>query len=119
MARHSIDRGDETISLSRQGFNVACTARNVAKYAAEPVDGGVQVAIRIGGRPLRPEQMLEFLSGNNFTGAIEQGGQDLKWLSREVKANPVLAQFAGLGIDLEAAEAQQGRVGRDGGGVRR
>lgn len=50
---------------------------------------------------------MQFFSRDDVTGAAEEKHQDLERLAREMKANPILAEFLRLRIDLEGSEAQQ------------
>ena len=56
-----------------------------------------------------PEFLLQFLASDQFSGAEDQGFEHLKRLAGQTDADALLAQFGGLEIHLEDAEADDSR----------
>jgi hypothetical protein len=61
--------------------------------------------IEVNKRILRSEFAAQFLSSNDFSGMFQKRGQHLKRLFLEFYFLPRVAEFAGLWIKLEPAEA--------------
>jgi hypothetical protein len=60
--------------------------------------------VEINKRVRRPELSLNFLSTDDFAGALKQHPQNTHWLFLEPDSHAMLAQFARANVQLENAE---------------
>ena len=65
--------------------------------------------LEIDKRVARPELLLQFLTGDQFTGMIQEHLQDGQRLTLEANPHPLLAQFPRVRVELERAETYHAR----------
>jgi hypothetical protein len=71
---------DEPIPPPRQRLDKARSLGQVAQHFANLVNGCIQVVVNINKR-VRPQPLLQLLTGHYFARALQQDAQDLKGLA--------------------------------------
>jgi hypothetical protein len=100
-----VHRSYEAVSTSRDGLNEDGPLRRFAQSVAQPLDGGIQTMIEVNKGVRRPEFVAQFLSSNQLSRPFQERRQYLKGLFLQFYLLSPLAQFPGVEIDLEGAEA--------------
>src|SRR6266436_3050434 len=84
--------------------------RRVVQCLAQPVHSLVQTVVEIDKRVGSPQPLLKFLAGYEFSRALQQHSNHSKRLTLKNKSLAVVAQFGGLQIELELAQANLTRT---------
>lgn len=109
-----LDGSDETVAAPVQSLDVTWAFCGITQGQSQFAHGFVETAIEVDKCVRGPEPLTKFLPRDQFPGALQQQGQDVKWLLFQPDSHPVLAQFSGAEIHVKNAKAQ-GSVGlRDG-----
>jgi hypothetical protein len=87
-------RRNKAVSAPRKRFHISRRFGSVVQNLPNPGDGIIQTVVEIDERVSRPEQRLQFSTGNHFAGPLDKDGQDLKGLSREPKPQATFAQLS-------------------------
>ena len=104
-----VDRGDEAVAAAGKGLDKAGVVGGVSESFADAVYGGVEAVLEVSKGVGGPEFLLQLLAGDQFSGAEEQGFEDLEGLPGQANPDALLAQFGGVEIYLEDAEADDSR----------
>jgi hypothetical protein len=99
-------QSEEAISPARQGLNEPWIVGVIPQGLPNFVDSFVKPMLEIDERVLRPELLMEFLTGDNLAGFLQQGDQHLERLTAKLELQPCSAKFAGMQIYLEVSEAK-------------
>ena len=70
--RFTGDWSDEPITALWEGLDESRTLRGITQRLAQPRNGSVQVGVEINEYVCRPEAMVEFFPGDDFTGVLEE-----------------------------------------------
>jgi hypothetical protein len=105
-----LNRSDEAVSAACQGFDEAGARSGIAQDFAYFVDGGVEAVVEVDEGVGGPEFLLKIFAGHDFSGAVEEHGKDLEGLSLEAKFDAAFAEFAGVQVEFEDAEADDAAV---------
>jgi hypothetical protein len=100
-----LHRRDKPVAAARQRLDESRILSRVAERFAQLPDCVVQSDIEIDERLGRPEMLPELLARDDFTWTGQQEPQNLKGLFRKPHLQAVSAQFTGLRVELEDAEA--------------
>ena len=103
------DRRDEPIAAPRHGFDESRVVGGVVERLAELADGAVQPDLEFDERVRGPEHASQFFAGDHFTGTAQQLLQDLEGLIGQPDLQAMATQLAGVGVELEHAEAEDMR----------
>jgi hypothetical protein len=69
---HNCDRGDEPVSASRNGFNVARRVGIIVKRVPHFSDGYAQAVIELNKGVFRPQALPNFFPSDNLSGPLDQ-----------------------------------------------
>jgi hypothetical protein len=78
-----VDRSNESVSPARESFHKAGIFGGVAESVPKSFDCSVQAVVEIYKRVGGPKPGLQFLASDDLAGALEEEGQNLKWLVLE------------------------------------
>src|SRR5208282_3554847 len=101
---YAIDRRDETVSAAGQGLDESRARCGIAERLAYLVYRGIQAVIEIDEGVGRPDFFAQVVAGDNLTGILQQGSEDLKGLFLKPDASAVLAQLSGVQINFKNAK---------------
>ena len=101
----SVNFRDEAVAAAGQGFDVAGSGGGVSEGLADFVDGGVEAVVEVDEGVGGPELLLQLFAGDDFSGALEQQGEDLERLALQAELDSALAQFACAEVEFEDSEA--------------
>jgi hypothetical protein len=87
------------------GLDETWHARIIADGLPQLLDSAVQTVVEINKGVLRPQESPELFPGYEFSGAIQQDGQDLQRLILNADAHSRLAQLTSAEVNLKIAEA--------------
>jgi hypothetical protein len=95
----------KTVSAASECFNEAGIFGGITEGVAQALDGGVQAVVEIHEGVGRPEPAPQLFPGKNFTGTLEEHGQDLERLLLESHLSAVPPEFTGAEIHFEGTKA--------------
>ena len=101
--------GDESVAAPRQGFDEPRIVGGVVQRFAQLADGAVQPDLEVDERVRGPEHASELVARDHFTGTAQQFFEDLEGLIGQPDFQAMTPQLAGLGVELEHAEAEDMR----------
>jgi hypothetical protein len=105
-----MNRRNESIAAPRRCFHKTRVLRIVPQGLAQPVGRPVEAAVEIDKCVRRPEPLLDLLPRDDFAGAFQQHGKNLKGLFLKFDLESLFPQFASLKIDLEDSKANSGAL---------
>src|SRR5579863_7862663 len=105
----SFDRGDEPVSQSRDGLDIAGLSGGIAKCLAKLLDRGVEPVFEVDEGVGGPKLLPDLLSRDHFTCTIEQQFQDGEGLASKPQRCPILRQIAGAGLRLKRPKTEDQR----------
>jgi hypothetical protein len=101
----AVHRSNEAITAAGERLNKDRSVCRFAQRIAQPLDRGIQAMIEVNEGVRRPEFIAQFLSSNELSRPFQERRQYLKGLFLQFYLLSPLAQFPGVEIDLEGAEA--------------
>jgi hypothetical protein len=100
-----IDWGDEAVAAAGDGFDVAGVAAGVAEGLAQLVHGAVQAMVEVDEGVRLPELAAQFVARHQVAAPGDQADEDIDRAAAQADLQPLAAQLARRGIELEGAEA--------------
>ncbi|MCU1311515.1 MAG: hypothetical protein JWO20_2640 [Candidatus Angelobacter sp.] len=101
--------GYETVSTFGNSFNELRVGSGVAEDFADLVDGGIERVVEVNEGVGGPECGAQFFAANQFSGALQEEGEDLKRLFLQSQFHAAFAQLELAQVGFEWAEAECGR----------
>jgi hypothetical protein len=92
---------NKPIATSSNRLDVFRAFRGIIQSFAEAGNGAVEAVVKVHEGLGRPKLLTQLLACDGFAGALEQHGQNLKWLLLEFDLPALFPQFACTKIDLE------------------
>ena len=102
------DGSDETVAPTSEGLDEAGVVGGIAEGFADLVDGGAEGVVEVYGGVFAPETELEFFTRDDFSGVLEEGGQDFEGLALNLDSFASLPEFTALKVGFEEAERNSG-----------
>ena len=97
---------NETITPSRQRFDIPRIFRRIAQRIANAVYGAVQVVIEVY-KAVGPKPLLQLLASDDCAGMLKENGEDLERLTAELQLEAALAQFYGIEVYVEIGKSNE------------
>lgn len=99
-----LDRRHEAIAAPRDCLDVTWMVGRIEQDFTDPHHGIVQPVIEVNKCVALPKPGAKFLASHYLARALQQQGQDLERLLRQLHTEAVLAKLTGLQVYLENAE---------------
>jgi hypothetical protein len=96
---------DEAVATAGYGFDESWIIRFIAQGRANLINGEVDAAFKIDKGVVAPDALVNFLTGDDLSGALGQQKKDSNLLRPEFDYVAAFAQLAIRSIKLEWAEA--------------
>jgi hypothetical protein len=97
---------DETISATRNCFNISWLTRFIVERLTQPVHRLIERLLEVNERIFSPDPLLQLFTGDNLTRPLNEGGQDAKRLFLQANRNTMLTQFHGIAVQFIHFELQ-------------
>jgi hypothetical protein len=110
------DWRDKAVATPWKGFNEPGMLRRVAQYLPKLANRRVQAIVNVDERAIRPQRVSQFITADQFSGTIQEQGEDLKGLDLKSDLFSVLEDLTSPQVDREIPEARHVRGGRGGHG---
>ena len=104
-------RSNKTVAPPGNSFNETWIVGIVVESGTDLFKNDIQAAVEVDISPFRPQLLTQFLSGNDFAGALQQKKQHAKWLVLKPDAQTAAAQRAAAGVGLEPSKAKDAHSG--------
>jgi hypothetical protein len=101
----SVDGRKQAITTAREGFNKTGVFGGITEGIAQALDGGVQAMIEIYKRVGGPKPAAQFLPRNDFTGTLEEHGQNPERLLLKPDFDAIAAKLTGAKVGFKGSEA--------------
>src|SRR5215469_9823012 len=85
------DGSDETIPTPRKGLNETWVVCRISYRFSQAVDRGIDTIVEVDKCVLAPEVLSQLLSCDHLARMLEEGGENLKWLSLELEEHPIFS----------------------------
>ena len=102
-----LDRNQEPVTPSRHSLDKTGRICRIAQGRAELHDGGVDAAIELHDRVVRPEPFSDLLPRNHLAFAKKEHLQNLELLLRKAYFSPIPLQLSGRKVEFERPEASK------------
>ena len=99
-----LHRVNKAVATARESFDEAGFFGGIAKNIPEFFDGAVQAVFEIYEGVMRPQFLLQLLTGDDFAGALQQKLENLEGLLGKTNATAVLMEFTGRWVQCVGPE---------------
>ena len=101
----------KAVSAARERLNETGIFGGVAQRIAQALDCRVQAVVEVHKRVGRLEAGVQIFPGNDFAGALEKHGQNLKGLLLEANLEAIAAELPGAKVYLKDSKADNSVCG--------
>ena len=99
----------EAIASSRDRFHKPWVLRGIAQNFPQTHYRVIKPVIEVDESISLPEAVTKLIPGDDLARLLEEHGQNLERLFRELKTKPLLAKLGGLEVDLEHPKMNDSR----------